>query len=186
MDLGSTNRPRHMVTQRTPNGLGFRFFHFNVHAYFDEILLICHAITLCHKSVVPTPQLEGITGEVLDAVRLTGTGSELPWWPWREGVAVYLAFRTTSLASRAYAVTWYVAHVRDIVRHIVQLRGVVYQRRLELTNAGCLCHACRLEWLAQGWECPRARIHRITGFVRRGDELVLSDATNEFLGNSRI
>ena len=158
MDLGSTNRPRRMVTQRTPSGLGFRYFHFNDHAYFDEILFICHAITLCHKSPVQSSQLEGTTGQVLDALRVTGTGTEIRWWPWREYVAVYLAFRTTSIASRAFAVTWYVSEVRDIVKYIVHLRGVVFQRRLELTNAGCVCHACKLEWLARGWECPRARI----------------------------
>lgn len=157
MDIGSTNRPRSMVTQRTPGGLGYMYFHFNDRTPLDEILLVCHTITLSHIEPEQPTQLQGTTGQVLDAIHLTGTGMVDRWWPWREYIAVYLAFRTTSVAGRSFAVTWYISEVKDIVKYILHFRGIVFQRRMELTNAGCVCHACRLEWLAQGWVCPQAR-----------------------------
>ena len=177
MDVGSTNGPRSMVTQRTPSGLGFMYFHFNDRTPLDEILYVCHAITLSHMKPGQTDgMLPGTSGQVLDALRqtgtwwpskktehvfdalrLTGSGPAQRWWPWREYIAVYLAFRTTSHTGFSFATSWYVSEVKNIVKYIVHLRGVVFQHRVLLSGAGCVCASCRLEWLAQGWVCPRAR-----------------------------
>ena len=158
------------------------YFHFNDRTPLDEILFVCHAITLSHMKPGQTDvMMQGTSGQVLDALRLTGTetvqrwwpsqqtehdfdalrltgtGAAQRWWPWREYVAVYLTFRTTSHTGLSFATSWYVSEVKNIVKYIVHLRGIVFQRRLLLNGAGCVCAACRLEWLAQGWVCPRAR-----------------------------
>ena len=178
MDVGSTNQPRSMVTRQTPSGLGFMHFHFNDRTPLDEILYVCHAITLSHLNPGQTNlMMQGTSGQVLDALRMTGTrlplqqteyifealrmtgtGAAQRWWPWREYLAVYLTFRTTSHAGLSFATSWYVSEVKNIVKFIVHLRGVILQRRLLLSDAGCTCAACHHEWLAQGWVCPRARV----------------------------
>ncbi len=141
------------------------YFYFNDSSTLSEILLVCHAITLNHTSPVGSLvsgniayQLSGISGLVLDAIRLTGTGEEMRWWPWREYLAFYLTFRATSMAGRSFAVSWYTSEVRGVVQYITFARVADLQRRTALADVGCCCNVCRIEWFDRGWVCPRTRM----------------------------